>query len=459
MTAPPSEPPGADSTGGLAARFRRHLEDDRLLPAGSDVVVAVSGGIDSVTLLHLLRFGASNYRLRAAHFDHRMRPDSRADAEWVRGLCLAWRVPLEIGAAGVPPTTEADARTVRYAFLHDVAERSGAMHIVTAHHADDQAETVLYRILRGSGGLHGIPERRGSIVRPLLPFRRAEIEEYARAERLSFREDPTNVRLDRARNRIRHIALPALERTMPGAAVELTRLARRVRASEAAWRQVVELLLEDVVVERSGARILLARNRLLGYHRHIRGRVIRRVIEELGTAPGRAGTRAALDFIRSGSSGSGIELRGGLRLERHFDRILIGAGSASEVPDQPLIIPSPEPGEGRATIGGREIRVVWTDEAGVAPLVAAFDPTALRFPLELRAWRPGDRIRLAGGTRKLKKFFGERRVPRYDRHRTPLLAEPDGSVLWVPGLARAAGTEPDPRARVFHIQVFNGNDG
>lgn len=443
----------------LARRFMRHLDRTGLIPAGSRALVAVSGGIDSVTLLHLLRFHATGIVPLAAHFDHRMRLDSEADAHWVRGLCRAWHVPLESRVATAELRTEAEARTARYAFLREAAAGVSADVIVTAHHADDQAETVLFRMLRGGDGLWGIPARRGVIVRPLLPFRRSAIESYALANHLGYRRDPTNVRLDRARNRIRHIALPALEAAMPGATTRLIALAARERESENAWKDVIRSVLERVVIARSETRIQLARTPLLRYHRHIRGRVLRQVVRDLGGVPGRAGTRAAVSFIDSGASGRGIEMAGGLRLERHFDQIVIGVPSGPGGGGRALEIPSSEPGTGEATIGGRKWLAAWSDTAEDAPLAAAFDPTALRFPLELREWRAGDRIRLGGGTRKLKKLFAERRIPRYERSRVPVLASADGRILWVAGVAREAGTEPGPGARVFHIRVKDDIDG
>lgn len=444
----------------LRSRFRAHLERTGLITPADTVLVAVSGGLDSVVLLELLRFGLGDRApgLVAAHFDHAMRPGSREDGEWVAGLCAAWEVPLETARAEPPPRSEAAARAARYRFLHAAAARAGANRIATAHHADDQAETVLFRIIRGTGlrGLAGIPERRGQIVRPLLPFRRAELEAYARAAGLRYRQDPTNLLLGYARNRLRHDVLPRLERIAPGAAGALVRLAEEARAAETAW----ESLLDDVerqVATVDGDDVLLARERLLSYHPHVRARLLRRLLRRFGSHPDRAGTRAALEFIRLGASGGHFDVIGGVRLEREFDRIRMRPGprrAETAAGDRPLIITRPERGEGVAIIGGRRLAVEWTlVHEDTAPTTAAFDAAALRFPLELRGWRAGDRIRLPYGTKKLKKLFVERRIGRSERVTTPVLADAGGRVVWVAGIARAAGTETVPGRPAFQLRI------
>ena len=446
----------------LAGAFRLHIERSGLIRSGERVLVALSGGIDSVVLLHLLRFHSASLRLglTAAHFDHRMRSSSLADADWVRGLCKVWNVPLELGVSDGPLRSEADARRSRYAFLELAAARAGADRIATAHHADDQAETVLFRVLRGTGlaALSGIPEQRGALVRPLLPFTRMQIRTYATRARLQYQEDPTNRDLRYARNRIRHVVLPAMERAAPGFTRALLRLSEEAKADEDAWREITRRALNDVVRAQDEHSVQLARSVLLGYHRQIILRVIREAAGRLGNRPGRAGTQAALTFITSGGTGA-VELAGGLRLERHFERLLIRRAAEPPV-DQPLVIPEPGNGSGVAVIGGRTFAVQWSAGPEIDSAAAAsFPVTALRFPLELRAWRPGDRIRLAAGTRKLKKLFLERRVPRHARRTLPVLAEPGGAILWVRGLARAVRAEPAPGTAVFHFRVLDEHGG
>lgn len=449
----------------LGRAFPAHVRESGLIAPGDAVLVALSGGLDSVVLLHLLRFLVEDWQLElgAAHFDHRMRPGSEADAEWVAALCRAWGVPLERGAARRSLRSEAAARAARYRFLRAAARRRGAGRLTTAHHADDQAETVLFRILRGTGlsGLRGIPARRGRIVRPLLPFRRAQVEEYAHAAELAWREDPTNRILSFARNRIRHEVLPLLEQVTPGATGALLRLAEHARDAEAAWDAVLEALLPGVIERVTDEAVELARPRLLAYHSSIRARLLRRLLRRYGSVPDRAGTMAALEFISGGASGGQMRLAGGVRLEREFDRIRLrrATRAAPAAPEQPLVIAVPG-GAGRARIGGRRVEAHWTSGTGEDVAGAeTFDAGSLRFPLELRGWHPGDRIRLPSGSKKLKKLFLERRVGRSERARVPLLVDAGGRILWAVGLARAAGLEPRPGHASFAITVEDAEHG
>jgi tRNA(Ile)-lysidine synthase len=451
--------------GALARRFTAGLAGAAVVRRGDLVLVALSGGLDSVVLLHLLRGAAPalGIRVAAAHFDHRMRAGSAADAAWVAGVCRAWDVPLERAAAAPGLAGEAAARAARYAFLHAAAERAGARWIATAHHRDDQAETVLFRILRGTGlrGLRGIPARRDAIIRPLLGFRRRELEAYAAAVGLRHREDPTNRSGRYARNRIRHQLLPRLEAVAPGAADALAGLAAAAAAAEAAWDWVLDRLERRAVIGDDGRVIQLARERLLSYHPHARARLIRRLLRRLGSSPDRPGTRAALEFIRGGRSGGEVHLPGGVRVARDFDRILLRRTAAPAAADRPLAIAGPGTGQGTLVAGGEGYHVRWSTgppgaagpEEGGAELSAEFDAAALAFPLLLRGWLPGDRVRLRYGTKKLKKLFAERRVERARRGACPVLCGADGTVIWVAGLVRGEGAEPAPDRPVFRIGV------
>jgi len=448
----------------LPRRFAEHLRSEGLLQPGDRVLVGVSGGLDSVVLLHLLRFATPiDLNLHAAHLDHGLRPASVRDAQWVQGLCNAWQVPLRQARTSAPPRGEAAARTLRYQFLQQSAAELSAKWVLTAHQADDQLETLLFRVARGTGlpGIRGIPARRGNIVRPLLPFRRAELQRYAHAVRLHWREDESNRWLTLSRNRIRHRVLPALEARWPGAALRWQQLAELATTIDAAWDALLPGLIGSALVERTAGRRALARGVMQEYHPQTRARVLRELASELGTGIGRVGTRTALRFVVSGGSGSAVRLGPQLTLSREFDQLVLSRSEvgAGTVPDLPVRIDT-DIGSGRACIGGAWIDVSWGPllPAG-ATAAASFDHSALRFPLELRGWRPGDRIHLGYGTKKLKKLLAEWRVPRSRRNRLAILAEQagQGGVLWVVGLVQAQpGTGDTER---WHITVSYDEPG
>lgn len=438
MKRPP--PPGL-----LARRFAQHLRERGLVPSGSRVVVACSGGLDSTVLLHLLRFlpsgeGAMDLSLVAAHVDHGMRPESGSDREWVQGLARAWGIPVESASLHPPPATEAGARQRRYEALEAIRRRTGSQWVLTAHHADDQAETVLFRALRGAGprGLRGILERRSpAVVRPLLPFFRRELEAYAAAAGLTIRQDPTNRESRWTRNRIRHELLPLAEELVPGAGGALARLGAVMAERDAAWEAMLDEVVRSIPVTRSPGRIEVARTPFLTYHSAVRTGLLERWMRELGASLGGASIRVAHQAATSSPSGRVVSLPGNILLVREFDQLVLTRPFRAPE-DEPLGISSADQGSGVARIGGSRVSVRWGSRAPESGFVERFVTSGLRFPLLVRGRRPGDRIRLAGGTRKLKKVLADHRIPLGSRDRQPLLVDAAGVVLWVPGVVRSA---------------------
>lgn len=440
------------SAGDLAVRLGARMTARPA--AGEKVLVAFSGGLDSLVLLHLLRFAPELPRtdVVAAHFDHRMRAGSAADARWAAERAGGWGVPIEVGEAAAPPPSEEAARDARYAFLDAARARVGARWILTAHHADDQAETVLFRVARGTGlaGLRGIPARRGALLRPLLPFWRAEIEAYAHAHGLEPRPDPSNSDLRFARNAIRAEVMPRLESAVaPGARRALVRLARLAAREERAWRPLVARLMARATVARHEDRIVVSAETLAAAPPAVRARALRVLVRRLGGVLDEAGTRAASEFTRLGASGRSHPLPGGLELAREFDRLVVARVAPAAPVEDGLEIAGPESGEGGLRLGGRGWSARWT--RGPLPGSEGFALADLRFPLLLRGRRPGDRIRLPYGSKKLKKLLGEARIPLSERDRLPVLVDARGRVLWLPGVARAAGTGAGPGGESLHI--------
>lgn len=442
----------------LSSGFREHVRSFRHLSDGDGVVVGVSGGLDSTVLLHLLRFtdGLPDLRITAAHLDHRMRPDSGADAQWVSGLARAWNVTLVRETVAEAPASEEEGRALRYGFLDEVRGATQARWILTAHHADDVVETVLFRIARGTGirGLRGIPEMRApGVWRPLLPFHRDALEAYAMERGISWREDATNAGTDYARNVVRHRVVPALEAGVsPGTRKAVLRLARLARQDEDAWESLVPTLLAGVDAQHGEASVSVAREPLLAYHPAVRARVVRALARRLGRELDAAGTRVAVEFTSAGQSGRAVRLTGGLEFRRSLDRMVLDAG-VTAAPGHRTLVLDGDAGDGPAVLAGAAYRVTWGAIPQSGTWSASFDVGEVVLPLHLRGWVPGDRVRMPYGTKKLKKLFLERRLPREARDRTPVLVDARGAVLWIPGVVRADVAHPEGAEHVLNVGV------
>lgn len=443
----------------LARDFSEHVAARRFFSPGDRLLVAVSGGVDSLTLLHLLRFTGAlpTLDLVVGHFDHRMRAESGRDALWVRGLADAWGLDSTIGEAGAPLKGEEEARVARYDFLERTMATLGSRWILTAHHEDDQAETILFRIVRGTGleGLGGIPEQRPpGILRPLLPFAKDRLVAYAHAVGLRPRWDPSNVDGGFARNVLRNDILPRLERGVaPGARRSLIRLGRTARADETAWTAALDKLDEHLIVRASDDRIEVDRPSFLAYPPELRSRALRAWARRLGARLTEGGTRSAVAFTTSGASGRECPISGSVRLVRSFDRFVLETLSN---PGRDRWLQIDEPGEGRGgfEIGGRTGTAVWSmDDLSTGRWLERFGTADLELPVRVRAWCPGDRIRYSYGSKKLKKVFGEARIPRDGRARMPIVVDGQGRVLWVPGVTRSSLVPPGDKGKTLTISV------
>ncbi len=444
--------------------LRETLErDPELIPVGSRVLIAVSGGGDSIALLHLLceLRGERGLVLHAAHFDHALRPSSSAEAEAVAAAAARLGVPCTIGRARGLAGDQAGCRVARYRFLEETADRTGSDRIALAHQRDDQVETVLFRLMRGTGlrGLCGIPARRGRFVRPLLGCGREELRRYARAVGATWIEDASNRDARYARARIRHALLPAL-RVAGQLDADLLRLSGDAGRADAGLRDRAAALGRAAVIEGGGRSVRIARSRAAGYDPAELARILRMLAREQGFELSRGGTRSGVAFVRRGPSGGGVDLAEGLRLTREYECLRLGPPEVAERRTREIAIAEPGSGEARIEIAGKEFHVGWTvDESVPSPgdrRCAVFPLSALRFPLQVGDARPGDRMRTRAGSKKLKKLLNERRVPRSRRHRLPVLRAADGHVLWVAGIevAQLERTGPGDRVeRMLRIEI------
>lgn len=350
-------------------QFHKRLYDAAapLIPTGATVVCAVSGGLDSVAMLHGLyavnRRRKCGWTLHVAHFDHALRPDSAGDARFVERMAESLDLPCHIRrgavkrlAASAGRSLEDAARTARYQFLHRVARRVGAKCVAVAHHADDQAETVLHHILRGTGltGLAGMRVCRPismqssiCIVRPLLGICRDDLEAYAAAERLTFREDTTNADTRFTRNRIRHELLPLIESDFNPTVVDaLVRLAEQARLADSAITRLANELLQRASLSRTAQLLCLDADILASAPAALAADALRASLESLG-AP-----LQSLDFERQTAalavlSGDGrrrtIELPGGFWVQRRGRRLLVGTAAAPAAIDSQQIPATRQP--------------------------------------------------------------------------------------------------------------------
>src|SRR2546428_3136446 len=307
-------------TAALADRFRAHCETARLFPAPDTALLAVSGGADSVALLDLLHGAGPSLGLVlvVAHADHGIRSDSRMVGRSVKDLAARYGVPFELGELALgPATTETAARRARYAWLHAVQARHHARYVVTAHHSDDQVETVLLRVLRGSApaGLAGMPARaRGGLFRPLLAFTRAELAAHVVAQRLAVHEDPANRDPRHLRSWIRLELLPLIERRLGAASrADLLRLARAAAQERRAWGRLLELVPE-LGLRRESHGFAVARASLARYDSAVSVALLRAAARRVGLVLGPARARRLVRLARAAGGGPAPPGRGWVSL-------------------------------------------------------------------------------------------------------------------------------------------------
>jgi len=443
-----------------------------MLRGGETVLAAVSGGADSVALLHVLHSLAGEWAwtLHAVHVHHGLRPEADADAAFVRDLCAQLGVALHVERVVVrqgPPWEglEAEARRARYRAFRDVAQRIGAHRVATAHTADDQAETVLMRLLEGAGprGLAGIARARGLYVRPLLDVRRAQVEAYLRGRGVPWVDDQSNFDTRMLRNRIRHEVLPFLTRVVEPSLVErLCRSATLVRSMVEDLEAAAVRELRRLGREEAGGWVL-PMPELGSLPRELAAETVRQAARALGH-PGsmRGHAQRALRRLLVSASTPGVLRAGGLMVERSGRWLRVGPERLPSLRSHDF----PVPGELSLPEIGLvlEARSFPRHERYVMPRgtqLVAFDADALPPRLQVRPRRRGDRFAPFGGPveRRLKSFLIDAGVPRWERERVPLL-EAAGDIIWVAGLRRgqAAPIRPETR-RILEVTLRAGSSG
>lgn len=461
MTRPTRQP---DAGRRLPRRFAAFAKARGLLEPGDRILVAVSGGPDSVALFALLAELAPAWALELAvcHVHHGLRGrEADEDADFVATLCRTLEVPIRIerlaraGPArrGARRSWQEWAREARYAALVRVADELGMRKIALGHTADDQAETVLLWMLRGAGlaGLAGIPlTRAGRVIRPLLGFRRRELVQYLEGRGLTSRTDSSNAKTVYLRNRIRQEVLPVLQALNPAIVETLCRQADLLREDEQWMSERAADCLARLVKEEDGRISLRSEDfRLLPcaiQRRAIRG-LLRR-LSPTGRWPTFRTVSAVHRLITRARSGSSLVLSG-LHVVREYDTIVFVRGDhrdersreeAGRFAVGPDGLRLAVPAALTWPLTNQTIRVRWSgprpaEGQGRPPHTAAFDADRFTPDLRLRSWRPGDAFQpvgMKGHRKKLQDYFSDLKVPRAERHRVPLLVAPEG-ILWIVG--------------------------
>src|SRR3990172_4424380 len=435
-------------------RFEAFLNAGALAGPGSRIALAVSAGIDSIVMMHLF-FGLSsswNIGLSVVHVNHHLRgEEANEDEQFVRHAAADLGLPffplhVDVGSYQLAHrlSKQEAARELRYQAFEIGREEAGAEALATAHHADDNAETVLMNALRGAGirGLSGIPLRRGkgSVIRPLLWATRQEIERYALLKRIQYREDSSNASTEYTRNALRRVILPSLESLSHSNVVESL---NRVSSIMRSLQERVEAELQDrmpSIVAHEGARVTVSLDALLREPLYLQEELLLEIFRDLGIEPSSRKVMACLD-LPNRSAGRFLQLASGWCLYRERDKLVFAEPLERETFEYAVEV-GKEYSFSRFRFGSKEIGAVlpFTDHPGTIEYV---DADKIGSYVILRTWKQGDWFLPLGmeKKKKLSDFFTNEKVSLLTKQSTPIL-ESDGSIVWVCGLRL------DPRFRI-----------
>jgi len=445
----------------LLTHLVRTVRQQQLFVPGQHLLVAVSGGPDSVALLSLLHRLALSWRLTltVVHCNYGLRgAESEGDESFVSDFCRDRQLSLVIHRPKLVKrrqhsSLQAMARAARYDFMKQLAQQVGADRIAVGHTANDQAETVLIWLLRGAGmaGLAGMPyAREDRIIRPLLAATREEVTAYLEREGLTYRRDSSNEKPLYHRNRIRKELLPVITRLAPAAVRVLQRQADLLREDEQYLEQVTNELARTLVSHDSRGVLRVDRQSFIELPVALQRRLIRAILQTCD-GEGRASSLRVVESVRRVF----LKGRSGVRLSLKQTRVILDQGSVRFSPGaggdhgdetglgrgETLPLPVPSTVYWAGTNQQIQVQLMTrraAEEMGRAPSqgLVSFDADRFSEPLSVRAWQAGDRFSpygMKGKNKKLQDFFTDRKVARHEREKVPLLVAPEG-ILWVVGM-------------------------
>ena len=394
-----------------------------LIAPGDTVVCAVSGGADSMALLWAMYLLKEEWRLNlcAAHFNHHLRgEESDRDEHFVREFCEGYGIPLYVGSAEVKPGKrglEAAAREARYAFLRSLSGK-----IATAHTADDNAETVLLHLVRGTGlkGLGGIMPRNGNVIRPMLAVTRQQVEALLEEYAVDHISDSSNDADAFLRNRLRHHVMPLLATENPRIAENLSAIALRLRQDEEALAEIASLHTPISVDD------------LRKQPRAIRARALETFLKDSGVRePEGSHIALAEALIFTDKPSAAAQFPGDITIARNYDRLEVRKNQ--EIPEEITL------SIGETVVFG-DYRVTCSPADEIVNTESVFTVSPIG-TIRIRSRRTGDELRLSGGCKSLKKRFIDKKIPAARRDRIPIFCD-DADILAVGEL----GAQMDRRA-------------
>jgi tRNA(Ile)-lysidine synthase len=442
-------------------RLEESIAQGELFQDREKLLIAVSGGPDSLALLHGLWRLAGRYgwQLYVVHVNHQLRgQESEEDAAFVAQCCEKWQIPYEVEAIDLAKRREEEggnlqalARKMRYQVLADKARKWQIKKIVLGHHADDQVETILMRLLRGTGisGLKGMeqvtPWRDFLLVRPMLTIPRNEIEQYCEAEHLHPRMDSSNFSTKYTRNRIRRHLLPILETYNPRVKEALLHLSEIVREEEKVWEQMTIEAYQRIKMEEDERGIFVDHQQLQTLPVALQRRVVKLILSCLSRQESYDISLEAVERVRSLMThphpSAGTYVAGGIFVGKEYDRLCFTKPDFQPPKQYQLVLHIPGITILPAHLGKIEAKI--THEPPKKPydsMWAVFDWDQLpSTSLMVRSRRPGDRMRCFGlnGQKKVKDLFMEAKIPKSERDPWPLI-ESGTEILWIPGIRRSS---------------------
>jgi tRNA(Ile)-lysidine synthase len=436
--------------------IRNFIKENQLIEKGDTLLVGVSGGPDSLSLLHFFHHSRKEYdiSIEAVHVDHMFRgKESYEDLKFVEGVCDKYNIPFHHKRINISEkmkhrkgSLQESARHFRYSFFQEVMSSSNANKLVLGHHGDDQIETILMRLTRGSSGMSraGIPIKRpfanGLIIRPLLSMNKKIIEEYCESYGLVPRRDPSNNKNDYTRNRFRNRVLPFLKEENPLVHEQFQKFSKEILEDELFLQELTLKKLNNIwnkLGNKVSIDIIRFDEMPLPLQRRSIHLILNYLYKDVPSSLTFVHTKEILEMIHKQGPTITIDLPEGLKFTRsyqegifHFESLynvepffyIVEEGKEVELPNQ-------------ASIMANRSRILHYDDLYIMKI----KEESVSLPIIVRSRQPGDRMKIKGlnGTKKVKDIFIDEKVPLHLRDQWPIVQDSNGVILWIPGLKKS----------------------